>query len=186
MTTSASRTSAGAATGVAATGLAASGSVEADLGWALGAVFRSYVKVATIAMDTLPGGPRGYQVLSAIVHAVPRTQLVLAQQLGIDRTVMTYLLDALVSAGLVERQSDPADRRARRVVATDAGRAELQRLEGLLRHAEDAVLSPLDGADRATLRDLLCRLAQHAQSHDPVSGTCQVLSDLSDQTLHNP
>jgi DNA-binding MarR family transcriptional regulator len=154
--------------------------VETDLGWALGAVFRSYVKAATAVMDTLPGGPRGYQVLSASVHAVPDSQQVLAQQLGVDRTVMTYLLDDLVAAGLVERQPDPADRRARRVVATTAGRAELKRLERLLRRAEDALLSPLDDVDRTVLRELLCRLARHAQSHDPTSGTCQIVADLAD------
>ena len=36
---------------------------------------------------------------------------------------MTYLLDDLEQAGLIERRPEPADRRARRVVATDAGRA---------------------------------------------------------------
>ncbi len=155
-------------------------SVETDLGWALGAVFRAYVKAANAVMATLPGGPRGYQVLSAAVHDLPRNQLVLAQQLGLDRTVLTYLLDDLVAAGLVERQPDPGDRRARRVVATDAGRAELGRLERRLRHAEDSVLSPLDSPDQSALRDLLCRLAQHAQAHDPTSGTCQILTELAE------
>jgi DNA-binding MarR family transcriptional regulator len=31
---------------------------------------------------------------------------------------MTYLLDTLVEAGVVERVPDPADRRARKIVAT--------------------------------------------------------------------
>ena len=73
----------------------------------------------------MPGGPRGYQVLASAAVEGPRTQLALAQQLGLDRTVMTYLLDDLQKAGLVERRPDPADRRARRVVLTDAGRARL-------------------------------------------------------------
>jgi DNA-binding MarR family transcriptional regulator len=36
---------------------------------------------------------------------------------------MTYLLDSLAEAGLVERRPDPADRRARRIVATARGRS---------------------------------------------------------------
>src|SRR5205807_4891274 len=86
--------------------------IEADLGWALGVVFRTYLKVATVAMAEVPGGPRGYQVLAAAERGSRNTQLVLAQQLGIDRTVMTYLLDDLEGAGLIQRQPDPADRRA--------------------------------------------------------------------------
>jgi MarR family transcriptional regulator for hemolysin len=46
-------------------------------------------------------------------------KLALAQHLGIDRTAMTYLLDDLETAGLIERRPGPADWRARRVVATE-------------------------------------------------------------------
>jgi len=49
---------------------------------------------------------------------------------------MTYLRNALVSAGWSKRQTI-APTRARRVVATGAGRAELPAATGnLLRHAE--------------------------------------------------
>src|SRR4051794_10590171 len=89
--------------------------VNSDLGWALGVVFRSYVKAANHAVADLPGGPRGYQLLTIAARALPVTQLAIAQQLGVDRTVMTYLLDDLEDAGLVERQPDPTDRRARRI-----------------------------------------------------------------------
>jgi DNA-binding MarR family transcriptional regulator len=153
---------------------------ENDLGWALGAVFRSYVRVANTAMDQLPGGPRGYLVLSAAAHDAPRSQLALAQHLGVDRTVMTYLIDDLVTAGLVERQPDPADRRARRIVATRAGRTELRRLERMLRRAEDVVLAPLDPADREVFRGLLCRVARHAHAQDPAHDLCQIVTELAD------
>jgi DNA-binding transcriptional MocR family regulator len=59
--------------------------------------------------------------LDAAAHGAVGSQLALAQHLGIDRTVMTYLLDDLEAAGLIERRPDPADRRARRVVATQLG-----------------------------------------------------------------
>src|ERR1700680_3700031 len=36
-----------------------------DLGWGLGMLFRAYVRAARAALTDLPGGPRGYQVLSA-------------------------------------------------------------------------------------------------------------------------
>jgi DNA-binding MarR family transcriptional regulator len=60
-------------------------------------------------------------VLSAAAHGTVGSQLALALHLGVDRTVMTYLLDDLEAAGLIERRPDPADRRARQVVATRQG-----------------------------------------------------------------
>ncbi|MEU2351730.1 MarR family transcriptional regulator [Streptomyces misionensis] len=44
-----------------------------------------------------------------------------AGYLGIDRSVLPYVIDDLVETGLVERQPDPADRRARKAVATQPG-----------------------------------------------------------------
>jgi DNA-binding MarR family transcriptional regulator len=147
--------------------------VEVDLGWALGHVFRSYIKAFNVAVDTLPGGARGYQILSAAAHETPGSQLVLAQRLGIDRTVLTYLLDDLVSAGLVERQPDPTDRRARRIVATAAGKRSLRNLCRQIAHIEDDLLATLDSDDRNNLRSLLKRVALHAQQRDPDADLCE-------------
>jgi DNA-binding MarR family transcriptional regulator len=133
--------------------------VRADLGWALGSVFRAYVKAVGGNLVDVPGGPRGYQVLSAAVHDLPDNQIALAQRLGIDRTVLTYLLDDLTAAGLVQRQPDPHDRRSRRIVATEVGRARLCELDRQLGSAEDDVLSALDVDDRETFRQLLQRVA---------------------------
>jgi DNA-binding MarR family transcriptional regulator len=125
----------------------------------------------------LPGGPRGYQVLVATVAGGPGSQLALAQQLGVDRTVMTYLLDELERAGLVERTPDPADRRARRITLTTAGRERLCALERSLRAAEEHLLDPLDTAERATLRALLVRVATHAGGSSHVA--CEVVQELA-------
>ena len=133
--------------------------VETDLGWALGVVFRSYLRSANHVMDDLPGGPRGYQVLVAAARGTARSQLALAQQLGVDRTVMTYLLDDLERAGFVERRPDPADRRSRQITLTKSGGEQLCSLERALRAAEEDVLAPLDAVDRPVFRRLLQCLA---------------------------
>ena len=114
-----------------------------DLGWALGAFFRSYRDNAKLAFEELPGGPRGYQVLRFAVEESAATQLAIAQQLGIDRTVMTYLLDDLEAADLVARQPDPLDRRSRRVAATEHGRQVLADLGTRFCHAEQRLLAGL-------------------------------------------
>jgi DNA-binding MarR family transcriptional regulator len=133
-----------------------------DLGWALGALSRSYMKAVSATFADVPGGPRGYQVLAAAAREEPGSQLALAQHLGVDRTVMTYLLDSLAEAGLVERHPDPADRRARRIVATTRGRALLDGLGARLRAAEEQLLAGLDDEDRQSFRALLQRVAVHA------------------------
>jgi DNA-binding MarR family transcriptional regulator len=137
--------------------------LDSDLGWALRVVVRTYLKMTTDALCGVPGGPRGYQLLAA-AEDLPGTQLAMAHRLGIDRTVMTYLLDDLESAGLVERQPDPTDRRARRIQVTGSGRRLLEERAERLKGAEDDVLAALDPTDREAFRALLRRLATHADA----------------------
>jgi DNA-binding MarR family transcriptional regulator len=160
---------------------AASGApVESDLGWALGVVFRRYAKAAAAALDDVPGGPRGYQVLATAHAEGPRRQLDLAAQLGVDRTVMTYLLDDLEKAGLVHRQPDPADRRARLIVPTDQGVETLCDLERRLATAEEEVLGILDETERSSFRMLLRRVAMKANAVDPLHNACALADEAVD------
>src|ERR1044072_5672327 len=95
--------------------------LDGDLGWTLGVVFRAYVKAGNAAVAEVPGGHRGYQVLTAAAADAAPSQSVLGTRLGIDRTVLRYLLDDMEQAGLVARKPDPADRRARALVGTEGG-----------------------------------------------------------------
>jgi DNA-binding MarR family transcriptional regulator len=141
-----------------------------DLGWGLAVVFRAYVKAADAATAGMPGGHRGYQVLCAAARDEPGSQAAMAQRLGIDRTVMTYLLDDLEAAKLVERQPDPADRRSRRVAATAHGREAL---------AEQHLLAGLGPEDQAAFRKLLGALAARVNDLDPILTACEAVEDLT-------
>jgi DNA-binding MarR family transcriptional regulator len=141
--------------------------VEEDLGWALGQVTRAHMRASQEVLAELPGGPRGYRVLAGVDEGTASTQLALARKLGVDRTVMTYLLDELEGAGLVERTPDPTDRRARRVAITDPGSTLLTEVRARLHDVEEQVLAPLDEPDRTTLRTLLQRLATAVAPADP-------------------
>ena len=152
--------------------------LEGDLGWMLGVVFRAYIKASDHALRDLPGGPRGYQVLTAAAGESSLNQGAIAEELGIDRTVLTYLIDDLERLDLVARQRDPADRRSRLVVATAEGRATWQRLQDALRRVEAHVLSPLPAADAASFQALLSRLACQAQSLDPLTNLCEVAEQV--------
>jgi DNA-binding MarR family transcriptional regulator len=150
-----------------------------DLGWGLAVVFRAYVKAADAATEGMPGGHRGYQVLCAAARDEPGSQAAMAQRLGIDRTVMTYLLDDLEAARLLERQPDPADRRSRRVVATAHGREVLADLDARFARAEQHLLAGLPADQQPAFRAMLARLAAHVNDLDPVLTACDAVDDLS-------
>lgn len=152
--------------------------LDDDLGWSLGVVFRSYVRTADALVSELPGGPRGFQVLAAAAQELPVGQGVLAQRLGIDRTVMTYLVDDLEAAGLVSRRPAPADRRNKQIVATPHGLETWRQLRARLSQAEEHVLAPLAAKDRDRFRSLLRTLALRAQTLDPVADACALVEEL--------
>jgi DNA-binding MarR family transcriptional regulator len=152
-------------------------SVEAELGWALGTIARSYQRVAGETLINMPGGPRSFLVLAALERGEPGTQVALAQHLGVERTMMTYLLDDMEDEGLVERRPDPADRRARRVTLTETGQSRLTELSCALHRAEEEMLAPLEPEERALLRSLLRRLATTMAPVNP----CEIVKQLDAQ-----
>jgi DNA-binding MarR family transcriptional regulator len=161
---------------VSETVCSAANGTEADLGWALAIVSRAFRLTAGSSVADLPGGLRGYLVLAAVAQGRPRSQLALAQQLAVDKTAMTYLLDELETAELVTRRPDPADRRARQVAVTAKGSAQLEEFSRRLVDAEAKVLAPLTDAEQRILRELLGRVANSAQSVDDGAACAEALS----------
>ncbi|REE04055.1 DNA-binding MarR family transcriptional regulator [Citricoccus muralis] len=149
-----------------------------DLGWHLGMVLRGYQSRFEDAVEGMPGGIRGYQVLSAVIHRDPANQQALGAHLGIDRTVLTYLLDSLEKDGVVERVPAPSDRRARKVLATDHGRELLVKYEERVASAESALLAGLEPAEESTLIDLIGRLAMDVHRAQPGSNPCEAMDHL--------
>jgi DNA-binding MarR family transcriptional regulator len=88
----------------------------------------------------------------------PMTQQRLGRIMGIDRTTMVAIADALEQKGLAVRERDPADRRAYALRATGRGRRVLGRAARATARAEDEFLAPLTERQRAQLRSMLRRL----------------------------
>lgn len=138
-----------------------------DLGWSLGVLLRAYERALAGAVDAaVPHGFRGFLVLREAVRGAHESQAALAASLGIDRTVMTYLLDDLERAGLVERRVAEVDRRQRRVVATPGAAGLLADLEHRVAAAEDTVFGALDPDDRRAVGALLRRAACEYRDED--------------------
>ncbi|MGM7671266.1 MarR family winged helix-turn-helix transcriptional regulator [Microbacterium sp. A93] len=167
----------GAAAGAAGAG-GARGTVPGDLGWNLGMVLRGYQTRFEEAVEGMPSGIRGFQVLSAVVHRDPPNQQALAAHLSIDRTVLTYLLDTLVDAGVVERVPAPSDRRARKIVATQRGRSVLVRYEERVAAAETGLLAGLDEGESGVLESLISQLAMAIHRDQPGSSPCEAMDHL--------
>jgi DNA-binding MarR family transcriptional regulator len=90
----------------------------------------------------------GYIVLSALDGSPARTQAALAQAIGADKTRIIGTLDELQEAGLISREPDPADRRARLLSITQAGRQTRLAVQTAIQANENRILSQIPSGDR--------------------------------------
>lgn len=74
-------------------------------------------------------------------------QGVLADRVGVEGPSLVRLLDQLQATGLIERQEDPADRRAKIIYLTEAGRARAELVESLLPPVREVLLNGTTDAD---------------------------------------
>ena len=80
----------------------------------------------------------------------------LAEMLDLQPITLTRLLDRLCECGLIERRSDPSDRRAKRLYLTPAAHPLLERLGDL---GEDLMTTALAGVDREQIEKMVAQLA---------------------------
>ena len=101
---------------------------------------------------------RTFSVLAMVGEGAARTQLEIAQSLGLDKTTLVASIDELERRGLVLRSTDPQDRRARIVSVTSAGASLLSRAEMIVRATESSLFAGLQGEEARQLRELLLGL----------------------------
>jgi DNA-binding MarR family transcriptional regulator len=104
--------------------------------------------------------PGQFQVLAALRRRDPQplTATELSEAAILTSGAMTPILDQLEAQGMIRRQADDADRRARRISISPKGRGIIDRALDLsvARHRElDGVL---DAGERAALADILRKL----------------------------
>lgn len=77
----------------------------------------------------------------------------LAWRVGIDGSSLVRLLDILNAHGFIERRTDAADRRTRRIFLTPAGHAAMSEVRAALLAVEDEMLADVSDAElEAALR----------------------------------
>ena len=109
----------------------------------------------------------GYSVLLGLAddpEEPVRTQAALAQAIGADKTRLIPVLDELQDRGLIDRVPDPADRRARLLTLTRAGRRMRESIQKDIRENEERFLRVLSSAQRRAFLDGLQSLwEEHCQ-----------------------
>jgi len=96
---------------------------------------------------------RALPVLYLTRHGAPMRQRALAEEVGIEGPSLVRLLDQLCAMGLVERQPDPDDGRAKAIHPTDEGRALAEVVEVVLHDLRMQVMARVSDEDlAATLR----------------------------------
>lgn len=120
-------------------------SVEHEVETELAVVGLSLAKLAALKALTESG------------ESMPLTQL--AERLSCVKSNVTQLVDRLEADGLVERQFDPKDRRARLATLTAAGRKACREGARVQQQAEQKLLRKLTAAESRMLADLLAKVA---------------------------
>jgi MarR family transcriptional regulator, transcriptional regulator for hemolysin len=112
----------------------------------------------TAALAEIGLTPRSFCVL---MHAAPgeQTQIELAGLVDLDKTTMVVTVDELEAAGYALRVPSPADRRARLVTLTDAGREIVAAGRKIVDRVHGEVLESLPSARRSVFLDSLASLA---------------------------
>jgi DNA-binding MarR family transcriptional regulator len=98
--------------------------------------------------------PPQYFALNAMDEPTPMGKI--ADILKCDNSNLTWITDRLEERGLVERRSNPDDRRIKLLVLTDEGRRVRDEIRARLA-VPPAGLTNLSRADQRALRDILRR-----------------------------
>jgi len=104
--------------------------------------------------------PREFAVLRAVGFQEGQSQQALADGLQIPRSRMVSIVDDLEARGLLERHPNPADRRVRELVLTEAGRTLLERAFAEAVAYEGQVAESLTAEERGRLLELLGRVSE--------------------------
>ncbi len=109
--------------------------------------------------------PMLWGVMAAVLEQPGCGQRQLANSVGVDAVNFGQMIDFLEQKGLIRRQIDPNDRRARQLYVTRRGTDLRRRLRPSLLSAQERLLAPLSKAERTALLNMLVRVIEANDSY---------------------
>ncbi|HWK13154.1 MAG TPA: MarR family winged helix-turn-helix transcriptional regulator [Rhizobiaceae bacterium] len=100
-----------------------------------------------IASSGLGITPAEARTLFHVAHAGGERQNVIAERMGVEAMTVSGLIDRLEARGLVAREPDPTDRRAKLVRTTGAADAVLSATRDLANGVRDEVMQGIEPAE---------------------------------------
>lgn len=93
-------------------------------------------------------------------------QLDIASRMGLEPMTVSAFLDKLQARGLIERQPDPLDRRAKRIVLSEAADAKLKQIDKEVCEVERNATQGFDQEMQTQLHDTLCAFRSNLQNSE--------------------
>jgi MarR family transcriptional regulator for hemolysin len=97
-------------------------------------------------------------------------QTELAKVMDVGKVTLGGLIDRLEAAGLVARQADPEDRRAKRVVMTPRGKKLLSEIQDIAAVVNTRIMNGIAKNDIVRAETVLYKMKQQLISMDAVPG----------------
>ncbi|MDX6580019.1 MAG: hypothetical protein QOJ47_1568 [Gaiellales bacterium] len=129
----------------------------------LSALIRALTRVSGGPDEELPMTATQKLALYELYLGGPMRLNDLASRMGITAPSASRTVDALVELGLVDRLTDPDDRRALRLALTANGQGRASEREARVAEALAPAVATLTTAERAQLTALLARLADQVR-----------------------
>ncbi|WP_346618712.1 MarR family transcriptional regulator [Blastococcus montanus] len=139
-----------------------------DVGFLLSRASAVFVRATNAVLASYGLRARPYSLLLMACSAPAGvSQRDLAETLALDPSQVVSLVDELAASALVERRPSETDRRAKLVVATEAGRALCAEVVPVVEGAAAAQLADLSATEQLILRELLTRLMARGPGASP-------------------
>ncbi|MBI3531254.1 MAG: MarR family transcriptional regulator [Burkholderiales bacterium] len=120
------------------------------------------IAVAVFLEETQAFGvtPVQYAAMAAIQRQPGVDQRTLARSIGFDAATIGSVIDRLEVRGLMQRQANPNDRRARLLTLTPDGTQLLRKIEPSMLRAQARMLEPLPAGQRGLFMAMLRQLVE--------------------------
>ncbi|MFL6739613.1 MAG: MarR family winged helix-turn-helix transcriptional regulator [Sphingomicrobium sp.] len=129
-----------------------------ELAWEIGETYRSLRRYYDRRAAALGVTTAQWRVLAWLGHSPGLKQVELAERLDVEPITAGRIIDRLEEAGLVERQPDPVDRRAWRLMLTAKAGPIIARLTELAEEMSDEAFADFDIEELETMRTRLARM----------------------------